>query len=95
LLLGPEQSSSWYKDMESPFVTDRSNSELHLNLNSPLRRLALGLLLLIQLGLLGCADPLSDSRGMFAEQLPGGSNLSSPPTPLEFIDKLKFLEGNN
>ena len=57
--------------------------------------LRISLLLMVQVSLLGCADPLSDSRGMLAERLPGGSNLSSPPTPLEFIEKLKFLEGNN
>jgi hypothetical protein len=93
LLLGPEQSSSWYKDMESPFVTDESISEPHLSLNSLLRCLGLGLLLLIQLGLLGCADPLSDSRGMLAEKLPNSaSSLSTPPSPLALIDRLKFLE---
>jgi hypothetical protein len=71
-----------------------------LELEQPRRLVKVGslrisLLLMVQVSLLGCADPLSDSRGMLAERLPGGSNLSSPPTPLEFIDKLKFLEGNN
>ena len=47
------------------------------------------LLLSVQLGLFGCANSGNSSHGDSTEFH------SSPPTPLEFIDKLKFLEGNN